>query len=631
MEESGKEFEIQLVERLLKFGTETDEDDLKKSDKKERPISDGGVVPAEEIKAELAVFEIVDEKTEVSNPEESIPSKGVFAKIEKSLASIGFFTPSSRRLKEQKVKTITFTRELNGQRVEVIAQIVPSALYGLPITADQDKYIALQRIITTRLQAEGKITNPIRFKSAELLKLLGRNTDAGKNYKEISDWLDVMTATMINSKGVVYRAEQKKMVTDRFHVFDRAVSFGKEMDDGSIADANYVWLSEWQLQNINHSFLLPIDIETYRELKNHIAKALVPMLQIWLFATQKTGSFEKRYEELCEVLNIQTFRRPSEIIRQLKPSLDELTRFEYIASWRIEKTKDQKAFKIVFAHGAKFHRDRRTRIGQRKHSEPSVVVGEYEPLDSELPKQGRLEKSEPIQSESKPAVSNVDVDGSGEGKSTLPVLSPMDEALLAELVGRGIMQSAAVEILRSLPDERKENVGDYVDYWDSLRPDATRGKGPGLLLHLIEKNDPLPPTFETRRQRADRRRLDERRQKLRLLKETIEFKYGEFRLATIDRFVAEAFPPAEFERRVAEYKERDSQQSALWGGTIRPELQDNLARQAIKLEIGKELNILSLEDFRKRELPAILTELQLNAAELGIDLPTGEMTNPPAV
>ena len=49
------------------------------------------------------------------------------------------------------------------------------------------------------------------------------------------------------------------------------------MPDGTIADANYVWLSEWQLENINQNFLLPIDLFTYRQLKNHIAKALVPL------------------------------------------------------------------------------------------------------------------------------------------------------------------------------------------------------------------------------------------------------------------------------------------------------------------------------------------------------------------
>src|ERR1700722_17615213 len=99
-----------------------------------------------------------------------------FAKVEKSLASLGFFTPSSRRIKNQKVKRVGFTREIDGKRVEVSAEIHPSAMFGLPVTADQDKYLALQQIITNILQSEGKVTNPIRFKSSELLRLLNTST-----------------------------------------------------------------------------------------------------------------------------------------------------------------------------------------------------------------------------------------------------------------------------------------------------------------------------------------------------------------------------------------------------------------------------------------------------------------------
>src|SRR5712692_9505862 len=149
-----------------------------------------------------------------------------FAKIEKSLASLGFFTPSSRRIKNQKMKRISMIREIDGKRVEVSAEIHPSAVFGLPVTADQDKYLALQKIITNTLQAEGKITNPIRFKSADLLRILDTSRKSGKNYKEVSEWLDVMSATSIFSDGALYVSGKEQFVRDRFRVFDRAVSVG---------------------------------------------------------------------------------------------------------------------------------------------------------------------------------------------------------------------------------------------------------------------------------------------------------------------------------------------------------------------------------------------------------------------
>ena len=304
----------------------------------------------------------------LEQPQEQVSniSSQDFIAVEKNLASLGFFTPSSKKLPVAKKKTITFTKMIEGKKVEVRAVILPSAEYGLPTTADQDKYFALQKILTDLRQRGLEICNPFGFSSAELLRLLGKRITTGKNYDDIAEWLQRMTLTGIRSEGTVYFAGRKVYATDTFHVIDRAVYFGSELPDGTIADRNYVWFSEWQLENIKHNHILPIDFDAYKQLKNHIAKALVPLLQIWLYATREDGSFEKRYEELCQVLNIHLYQQISRIKEQLAPSLDELKEHGYIAEWKIEKTSDKKAYKIIFAHGEKFHRDRRKRLGYKE-------------------------------------------------------------------------------------------------------------------------------------------------------------------------------------------------------------------------------------------------------------------------
>ena len=60
-----------------------------------------------------------------------------FIKIEKNLASLGFFTPSHKRISGVKQKVVALSREVNGRRLEARATILPSAQYGLPTTADQ--------------------------------------------------------------------------------------------------------------------------------------------------------------------------------------------------------------------------------------------------------------------------------------------------------------------------------------------------------------------------------------------------------------------------------------------------------------------------------------------------------------
>lgn len=282
------------------------------------------------------------------------PATPFFLKIEKNVASLGFFTPSSKRIKGTRKKTITFDRVIEGQRIKARATILPSAEYGLPITADQDKFFALQKIITELRSRLGEVKNPIGFSSAELLRILGKRVTAGKNYDDIIEWLKRMTLTGIFSEGTVYFAGKKVWATDTFHVFERAISFGSEMPDGHCAEKNYVWLSEWQLENINNDHLVPVDLETYRRLRNHIAKTLVPLLRIWLEGSRGAGVLEKSYAELCEILNITRYRYLSKIHEKLAPSLNELTSAGYLSGWKIEQVEapgnKSASYKVVFQY-----------------------------------------------------------------------------------------------------------------------------------------------------------------------------------------------------------------------------------------------------------------------------------------
>src|SRR5215469_8951801 len=102
-------------------------------------------------------------------PEESgstPPPDRNFIEVEKNIIALGFFTPSSSRILTDKRKTISSFRYVNGERIECTAAILPSAYYGLPVTADQDKYFALQKIIQNHRRFTGVMPDPIGFTSA---------------------------------------------------------------------------------------------------------------------------------------------------------------------------------------------------------------------------------------------------------------------------------------------------------------------------------------------------------------------------------------------------------------------------------------------------------------------------------
>ena len=405
-----------------------------------------------------------------------------FVKIEKNLAELGFFTPASKRVKNLKSKTISFTREIDGNRVDCKVTFVPGALYGLPSTADQDKWLAFQKFVTALQNEFGRVDNPITFLSADLLRLLGQ-TSSGTNFKDIDEWLDRMWSTSIISEGVIYYASKKVRVKDRtpIKVFARAVTAGATLEDGSIAEKNYVWLSDWQLENVNHGHQMPVDFEAYKRLKNNIAKTLVPLLQVWLYASREKGVFEKRYDEICQLLDTTEYKHASKIVEKLGPSLDELKQQEYLAEWRIEKTSDGDGFKIIFHHGEKFHRDLRRRLtAGGVQAEPAKT--QEAALVPQFPQ-------EP------------------------------DSELLAELIGRGIGESGARKLLARLPADRPVRaLLEWGDQEISRRPGKIENPA-GFYIRLLEEHSAPPPTSDTsgrskagqRASNAQQRHIEEQR------------------------------------------------------------------------------------------------------------------------
>ena len=270
-------------------------------------------------------------------------------KIEKNLNSLGFFTPSHKGLDNKKSKSITISREDRGRKMQAKATIYPSPDHGLPTTADQDKYFAFQKIVTELKKRTGVVANPIGFTSYQLLKILGVNA-SGKNYEEVGQWLERMTLTGIRSENMVYFAGRKTWAKDIFHVFDRAVQVGQQLPDGTTADQNYVWLSEWQLENLNANYVLPLDLHTYRQLRSTIAKALVPLLQIWFYASGRRP-IEKRYGDLCQYLQIRRWPHLSKVRENFAPALEELRTLSFLELWDIQRTADNLDFKIILHPG----------------------------------------------------------------------------------------------------------------------------------------------------------------------------------------------------------------------------------------------------------------------------------------
>jgi hypothetical protein len=444
-------------------------------------------------------------------------------------------------------------RTEDGRRMEAKATIFPAAELGLPTTADQDKYFAFQKIIERIRKISGIITNPVRFSSAAMIEILGK-TDGGKNYREIWEWLRRMTLTGIESEGVIYFAGRKKYARDLFHVFQRSVAVGEVMENGKVAEENYVWLSEWQLENLNNRHTLPIDYDLYRTLQLHIAKALVPLLQIWFYASRKDQRVEKKYTDLCSLLGLQRFKSPSRIKQQIAPSLEELTDKRFLAAWELVHTTDETDYKLVLQAGAAF-------------------------------------------------VSSADLrSGSPEIRA---FLNQRHGEIMAALVERGVREDRARQLLLDLPDDQPAM--DQIEWGEAeikrkSRTNDPIANPPGFYIHLLRVNYPVPANFETSQKRrlheeARQRDLESRARESQRALELHEQreKYEAFVTEHTDAHIRSHISAESVDRQIRAHMKRvreDCPQYRWPESALR-----DIAWRNLRKEVAAEINLPTLEEF----------------------------------
>jgi hypothetical protein len=98
--------------------------------------------------------------------------------------------------------------------------------------------------------------------------------------------------------------------------------------------------------------MLPLDFNAYLQLGRDIAKALFGHLSVWFYASKGTP-VEKRYVDLCQLLNIRAYPHVSKARAVLEPSMDELIEVGYLSSWELVRTSKGGDFKLMLSPGSR--------------------------------------------------------------------------------------------------------------------------------------------------------------------------------------------------------------------------------------------------------------------------------------
>jgi len=470
-------------------------------------------------------------------------------RVEKSLHSLGFFASTANR--EISRTVVQIFRRPDGQKIQAKAVIEGIPSLGLPTTADRDKYMAFMKIALDQREFQGKVANPVRFSGADMIKLL-RLRKGGFHYDEINDWCKRMVATTIMSEASIFLADRRQYATDTFHVFDRVVLVGEELHDGTRSEFYQVYLSHWQLTNLNQGYLLPLDFNAYLKLKRDIAKALFGHLSVWFYAS-RGQSIEKKYVDLCQLLNIRAYPHLSKARAVLEPSLNELTRIGYLSSWEFAHTARGCDFKLTLSPGERLLR---------------------------LPTFSSL----------------VNPEARADLEQRLP-------AWVGQLVECGVAERKARQLALDIADDQP--VSDQIEYAEHLIQQDRRGRGrisnpAGFLIWAIESNLAVPSTFETSTKALLREEKWQSENEQQLRAAQLRNTYEEFCQAEVQKRLDHDYPTERLQNALRDQLKVVRREQSEWFARVPDSIRQEVAMARLLATIREGLSLPAFEQWCKQ-------------------------------
>jgi hypothetical protein len=304
-------------------------------------------------------------------PETEHPTVPDYIQAEVFLETVGFFTPSSRRIKHHLVKEKILAERANPDGTTYVTKttISANALFGLPITSDLDYYRAFLKICDEIVDRDGRFHLPIAIPTRALIRYAGK-TENARERQEIRAWVKRMTLTGII--GGIYQAKSRDY-SDGFvgTLFSQAYVRGERMRNGKIAEMNYIWPAPWWLSNFFYRYLRPFDYNFHQRLRKPIAKALYPILETGWYASAG-NPYTKSYRDLCTEFLLAEHRHLSLVKQQLDPAHQELQREQFLADWQYRKAAlkpNKHDFIVTYIPGQKFFEDQHARKARQRLAE----------------------------------------------------------------------------------------------------------------------------------------------------------------------------------------------------------------------------------------------------------------------
>ena len=222
-----------------------------------------------------------------------------------------------------------------NKKIEIIWNVSANTKYGYPGLFDREVHKVIEQIISEILKKDGEIKNPISFSIYDLCNRMGITTSGGKNYRKVKEALERIRMTGIKSEGAFYHKGKKEWISKVFGLYDSIIFRGAQLEDGSIAEKNLLYLGNIYLQSLNSFNIKPIDYTYWRSLESKIASRLYEILGIKFYGVRnkKEGFIRYKYSTLCQLLPVTPHSYISSAKRQLNPGNNELRDTGFISKY----------------------------------------------------------------------------------------------------------------------------------------------------------------------------------------------------------------------------------------------------------------------------------------------------------
>lgn len=160
-------------------------------------------------------------------------------------------------------------------------------------------------------------------------------SSGGKNYRKVKEALERIRMTGIKSEGAFYHKGKKEWISKVFGLYDSIIFRGEQLEDGSIAEKNLLYLGNTYLQSLNSFNIKSIDYTYWRSLKSKIASRLYEILGVKFYGirNKKEGFIRYKYSTLCQLLPVTPHEYISSAKRQLNSGNNELRDTGFISKF----------------------------------------------------------------------------------------------------------------------------------------------------------------------------------------------------------------------------------------------------------------------------------------------------------